>query len=230
MRQRFLAPSCSLRVAALGSVTTLLLVLWAAPARTHGVAAAFPVGFWCGIGKAAATASRSPERALGGQRRLGMPALARCLPPLLLRRRADTRTRASPESRPSSAPAGGRSIPSERTRLWFRDRTKPHDFCAQLGGRARPSPARPLLLPRLRCPSRARSSAGQSSGLIIRWSQVRVLAGPNAPRRLAALVASRGKRPVSPVGTLPWPADSEPSSKARTGPCLSSSARPLRLR
>jgi hypothetical protein len=54
MVQHSAVPSRSRRVAAFGSISTLLVVLWAAPARTYGVAGAFPVGFWCGIGKAPA--------------------------------------------------------------------------------------------------------------------------------------------------------------------------------
>ncbi len=53
----------------------------------------------------------------------------------------------------------------------------------------------------------ARSSAGQSSGLIIRWSQVRVLAGPlRSPRGCAARTRSHGgNRRFPPWALFPRP-------------------------
>jgi hypothetical protein len=53
MLPRSVASRRRLVVATLGPLSLLLLVFWAAPARTHS-AAAFPAGFWCGIGKAPA--------------------------------------------------------------------------------------------------------------------------------------------------------------------------------
>jgi hypothetical protein len=52
MRPRSVVPGPGLAIAALSSFVVLWLVLLPGSARSRGVAAAFPVGDWCGIGKA----------------------------------------------------------------------------------------------------------------------------------------------------------------------------------
>jgi hypothetical protein len=52
MHPRSVVPGPLLAVAGLSSLLVLWLVLWPTSARSRSAAAAFPVGDWCGIGKA----------------------------------------------------------------------------------------------------------------------------------------------------------------------------------